>query len=179
MQNTKTLLVYYSRAGIVFQGRPPKEIGNTKVLANYIKSLISVDEVEIQPKEPYPDDYVKLSERALREFKNNERPELLNSTFPELNHYNRIILGYPIWNDTCPMVVNTFLEHYKEEEWKNKNIDVFVTQEGSNITNSIKDLKAKLKGAIIKEGISINGYKVGRSEGLVRNWLKEIGLLSD
>ena len=72
-----------------------------------------------------------------------------------------------------------FLEHYKEEEWKNKSIDVFVTQEGSNIANSIKDLKAKLKGAIIKEGLSINGYKVGRSEGLVRNWLKEIGLLSD
>ena len=179
MQNTKTLLVYYSRAGIVFQGKPPKEIGNTKVLANYIKNLITVDEVEIKPKEPYPEDYVKLSERALREFKNNERPELLNSTFPELKNYNRIILGYPIWNDTCPMLVNTFLEHYKLEEWKNKKIDVFVTQEGSNIAKSIKDLKAKLKGAIIKEGISINGYKVERAESVVRKWLEEMGLLSD
>lgn len=179
MQNTKTLLVYYSRAGIVFQGKPPKEIGNTKVLANYIKNLITVDEVEIKPKEPYPEDYVKLSERALREFKNNERPELLNSTFPELKNYNRIILGYPIWNDTYPMLVNTFLEHYKLEEWKNKKIYVFVTQEGSNIANSIKDLKAKLKGAIIKEGISINGYKVERAESVVRKWLEEMGLLSD
>ena len=115
----------------------------------------------------------------VREFKNNERPELLNSTFPELKNYNRIILGYPIWNDTCPMLVNTFLEHYKLEEWKNKKIDVFVTQEGSNIANSIKDLKAKLKGAIIKEGISINGYKVERAESVVRKWLEEMGLLSD
>lgn len=66
------------------------------------------------------------------------------------------------------MIVNTFIEHYKVEEWKNKTINVFITQEGNKMTNSIKDLKSKLKGATIKEGISVNGYKVGRAKNLVK-----------
>lgn len=177
MESNTPLLIYYSRAGIVFQNKPPQKIGNTKIIINYIKELINVDEFELIPKNKYPEDYIEISNIAKKEFEERELVPLANKEFPDISKYNTIIIGFPIWMDTFPMVINTFLQNYPTSVWKQKHIFVVTTHEGSIYGKSINDVKDICKDAIIQPGISFNGYKVSSGKEKTKKWLEKIGLL--
>ena len=67
--------------------------------------------MEIQPEKPYPTDYSECGDVALIERDQNDRPAIAN--LPEsISEYDVILLGYPIWWHTAPMIIGTFLESY-------------------------------------------------------------------
>ncbi|MBD5100634.1 MAG: flavodoxin [Clostridiales bacterium] len=98
---SKTLVAYFSKTN------------TTKGVAETIRELIDADIFEIERKEPYPNSYTPTTEVAKEEKNNNARPELATYLPDEIiAQYDTIILGFPIWWHTAPMVVGTFLETY-------------------------------------------------------------------
>ena len=95
----KTLIVYSSWSS------------NTERLANEIREQTGGDILELVPTTPYPTDYTACTEVALIERDNNARPEISN--LPEsISGYDNILIGYPIWWHTAPMIIGSFLESY-------------------------------------------------------------------
>ena len=95
----KTLVVYFTRSS------------NTKGMAQTIADLTKGDIFEIVPVNPYPEDYTACTEVALEERNQNARPEIQN--LPQsVSEYDNIVIGYPIWWHTAPMIIGTFLESY-------------------------------------------------------------------
>lgn len=67
--------------------------------------------LEIEPAVPYPEDYSECGDVAKNERDEDERPAIEN--LPEsLEQYDTILVGYPIWWHTAPMIIGTFLESY-------------------------------------------------------------------
>lgn len=117
--------------------------GKTKEVANKIKEAIDGDIFEIEPKNKYTDEDLdwtnKQSRSSLEMNDKSSRPEI-NKRINNLDLYQNIIIGFPIWWYTAPTIINTFIE---ENDLSNKNIYVFVTSGGSNEVKSFNDLKEK------------------------------------
>lgn len=97
----KILVVYFSWSSS----------GNTEKMATTIQEQTGGTIYEIIPVDAYPTDYTETTEVAQEEKDNNARPEIAN--LPEnISEYSRILVGYPIWWHTAPMIIGTFLEHY-------------------------------------------------------------------
>lgn len=98
-EEEKTLVVYFSWSS------------NTAGMAKNIADLTGADTFEIVPVNPYPEEYTSCTEVALEERDNNARPEIQNLP-ASVSEYDNIIIGYPIWWHTAPMIIGTFLENY-------------------------------------------------------------------
>lgn len=60
----------------------------------------------------YSEDYMTSTEEAKVDIRNNARPELTASV-ENMDQYDTIILGYPIWWGLPPMAVYTFLASFR------------------------------------------------------------------
>lgn len=125
----KSLICYFSASGV------------TKMVANKIKNVINSDIFEIEPVEKYTDDdldWRNENSRSSLEMKDrSSRPKIKNK-ISNIDEYNKIILGFPVWWDVAPTIINTFIE---ENDLNNKDIYVFVTSGESSSSNSFQDLK--------------------------------------
>lgn len=128
-ENSKILVVYFSQTG------------TTEKIALHIANTLDTDIFEIVPKIPYTQDdlnYNISSTRATREQNNPPaRPEILNE-IDNLDNYDTIILGYPIWHGQTPKIVYTFLETY---DFSDKTIFPFCTSHSSGVGSSASNLK--------------------------------------
>ena len=105
------LLTFFSRAGENY-GVDDTEVGNTEVIAGYIKDYFGdkIDVFKLEPVNPYPDAYQECTEIAKREKTENARPAFQGEV--DLSAHDTIFLGYPIWWGEPPMIINTFLDKY-------------------------------------------------------------------
>lgn len=90
---------------------------NTRNMANYIHNKIGGDIVEIEAAQPYTSQELNYSipnNRPEVEKAENARPEIALSTYSaiDISKYDTIVIGYPIWWWTAPMIIGTFLEYY-------------------------------------------------------------------
>lgn len=113
---------------------------NTEQIAKYISEITSSDILEIIPKDVYTNedlDYNNNNSRANRE-QNDEkaRPEISNKL--DLENYDIIYLGYPIWWEEEPRIILTLLDNYNLE---NKTIIPFCTSGGSGIELSVNNIR--------------------------------------
>lgn len=151
------LVVYFSRAGSnwVEDGVRNIDKGNTEILAEYIANTVGADIFKLKTNQVYTNDYKKCTEEAQEELNNNFRPEIIKCP-TNLDQYDIVYLGYPIWWSTFPTAIFSFLEKFN---WSGKTIYPFCTHEGSGIANSETDLKNICKDAIIKPFFETRGYK--------------------
>lgn len=98
-EEDKTLMVYFTWSS------------NTAGMAETIAELTGADTFEIVPVNPYPEEYTPCTEVALEERDNNARPAIQNLP-ASVSDYDNILIGYPIWWHTAPMIIGTFLENY-------------------------------------------------------------------
>lgn len=98
-EGDKTLVVYFTWSS------------NTAGMAETIANLTGADTFEIVPVVPYPEEYTPCTEVALEERDSNARPAIQNLPASILE-YDNILIGYPIWWHTAPMIIGTFLENY-------------------------------------------------------------------
>lgn len=142
---SKKLVAYFSASGI------------TKKTAEMIAEAAGADLYEIVPQEIYTAedlDWRNKESRSSVEMKNKSfRPALAESNL-SVDGYDEIFVGFPIWWNVAPTIVNTFLEKY---DFSGKKIIVFATSGGSNITNSVKELKPSAPNAEVIEGKLLNG----------------------
>lgn len=126
--NNKSLVLYFSVTN------------NTEQIAKYISEITSSDILEIIPKDVYTNedlDYNNNNSRANREQNDeNARPEISNKL--DLENYDIIYLGYPIWWEEEPRIILTLLDNYNLE---NKTIIPFCTSGGSGIELSVSNIR--------------------------------------
>ncbi len=143
---------------------------NTKGVAEKIASELNADLFEIIPKEPYSDEdlnYGNNSSRSSIEMNNESaRPEISN-VIENIDDYNVIFLGYPIWWGQAPKIMSTFVESY---DLSGKTIIPFCTSGSSSIGSSAKNLE-KLSTANWLDGIRFSG---SASSNEITEWLNSI-----
>lgn len=152
------------------------EKGNTEIVAETIAELTGGDLYRITTVEPYPDDYASMLKRAQDELDADARPELAGE-LPNLENYDIIMIGYPIWHGATPRPVLTFLE---SDDLSGKILVPFNTHEGSGQGRTVSEIAASAPNAEMLEGIAIQG-KVAqedaeRTRELLTEWLRETGL---
>ncbi len=153
--SNNALVTYFSRSGENWQvGYVSK--GSTQIVAEMISEEINSNLFRIEPMIPYPDDYNEMLNVSREETRTNARPDI-KYTIDDFDKYDTIFLGYPIWNNTCPMIIRTFIESY---DFSDKTIIPFSTHAGSGLGSSVSVLKSELPNAKILDGFSIQGTTV-------------------
>lgn len=126
---SKILVSYFSASGV------------TKDVAKKIAKAIEGDLFEIEPVEKYTRedlDWTNKQSRSTIEMNDKSfRPAVANKV-QNINEYDTIVIGFPVWWYTAPTIINTFIE---ENNLESKNVYVFVTSGGSGSEGSFRDLK--------------------------------------
>ena len=152
----KVLIAYYSRRGENYVNGSIKnlKLGNTEVVAAKVKELLpEADMFHIDTVRRYSDSYMTCIEEAKQELHDQERPEM-KERLDSISQYDTIILGYPNWWGTMPMVCYTFLESY---DFTGKTIVPFCTNEGSGMGSSVRFIKKLCPTANVLSGVPIHG----------------------
>lgn len=163
----KTLIAYYSRRGENYVNGSIRslELGNTEVVAAKIKALLpDADMYQIDTVKRYSDSYMTCIEEAKQELHDQARPEM-KAPLESIDAYDTIILGYPNWWGTMPMVCYTFLESY---DFAGKTIIPFCTNEGSGMGSSERFIKKLCPSAIVLNGTSIHGAEAQSADAEAR-----------
>ncbi len=127
-KDKKVAVIYFSASG------------TTKGIAEIINKKISSDLIEIVPKEKYSNADLNWNDSNSRtSIECNDatsRPEIVNTINVDL--YDVIFLGYPIWWGDVPHIILTFMDTYKLD---GKTIIPFCTSGGTGISGSMNTLK--------------------------------------
>ena len=172
----KILVAYFSRADENYNVGNVA-VGNTEIMAGFIKEYLGdrADAFKIDPVKAYPTNYKECTEVATQELNSNARPEFKNTNSLNMDNYDTIFIGYPIWWGDVPMIINTFLEKY---DFTGKTIIPFNTHEGSGNSGTYSLIKNKMASSRVNtNGLAIQG-KTARQESsrsTVENWLKGLG----
>lgn len=152
----KTLVVYFSATG------------TTKGIAEYIAGELGADTFEIIPAEPYTDadlDYNDDNSRSTQEMNDpSSRPEI-SGTVPNMEQYDTVYLGYPIWWGEAPRIMDTFVESY---DFTDKTVIPFCTSASSGIGSSADNL-ADLAGT--GNWLAGERFSGGESSDEIANWI--------
>lgn len=140
MQNKKILVAYFSAQG------------TTKRVAEKLSEELNSDLYEITPEKKYTSDdlngYNKNSRTYIEHNSLNSRPKIKDKN-ANIEKYDIILLGFPIWWYIAPPIINSFLESYN---FSRKKIILFATSMQSNFGETIKYLKESCNGSEIIEG---------------------------
>ena len=141
----KTLVAYFSASG------------NTKSVAENLAKIIEGDLFEIEPTNPYTVadlDYMDKQSRTTIEMEDKHSRPSIKNKINNIEDYDKIIIGFPVWWYTAPRIINTFIE---ENDLKGKSIYIFVTSGGSSFGGSLKDLKESYPTLNFISGKTLNG----------------------
>lgn len=143
--------------------------GRTKEVAEKIATAIDGDVFEIEPVDKYTEadlDWTDKKSRSTIEMNNKEfRPPVKNKV-KNIDEYDTVIIGFPVWWYTAPTIINTFIE---ENKLSGKNAYVFVTSGGSGYEGSLNNLKDEYKDINFISGKRFKGIE---SDEDYRNWVK-------
>ena len=135
--------------------------GHTRKAAKMIAKTTSGDLFELKPEKAYSKIYPICAAQAKKERDKDTRPPYVGG-IADISQYTDIVIGYPAWWYTCPMIVLSFLEQY---DLTGKNVYLFNTHGGSGSVGT-DDIKKLCKGNVYK---SIDGNHL--TEADVREWL--------
>lgn len=172
----KILIAYFSQARMVSEGADAiasstPYVGNTASAAYEIQKIIGGDIFEIATAKSYPVDHRECSRVAEQELKENVRPELTTHV-KDMDSYDVIFIGYPIWWYVEPMAIRTFLEEYN---FSGKTIVPFCTTLGAGIPESVKNIVSLCPNATILDGLTLRAGSKDMSADISR-WLTKIGI---
>ena len=161
VQDHKVLVAYFSATG------------TTKGVAEHIANGLNADIYEIVSEDPYTDadlNYNDNNSRTTIEMNDpNARPAISGSV-ENMEQYDIIFVGYPIWWGEAPRIVSTFMESY---DFSGKTIVPFCTSGGSGIGSSASNLERLTSGATWLDGRRLNGSD---SQDTVMEWVNSLDL---
>lgn len=114
-------------------------VGNVEFIANTIQEETGGDIFAIETVQTYPGEHQALLDFAAAEMRANARPAL-STRISNLDDYDVIFLGYPIWNADLPMPVYTFLDTY---DLSGKTVIPFTAHGGSGFAGTIGTVAAQ------------------------------------
>ena len=159
--SAKTLVVYFSCTG------------TTELVAEYITEILGADIYEIVPENPYTEADLAYYTNGRADQEQNDpnvRPAISGGV-GNMDEYDTIILGYPIWHGQAPRIISTFLESY---DFSGKTIVPFCTSHSSGIGSSADNLHSLCAESV--EWRDGKRFESGVSKESVQKWIEEIGI---
>lgn len=157
MKETKTLVAYFSATG------------TTEKVAKQIASLTGGVLYRIQPEKAYTSadlDWHDKASRSSVEMGDAKARPAIKGTVDDLGRYEVIYLGYPIWWNLPPRVINTFMESH---DFAGKTVIPFATSGGSSISNSEKALRESYPDVEWGKGRLLN--RAAKEE--IKDWIQK------
>lgn len=131
----------------------------TRAAAYAVAAGLNAGLFEIVAAEPYTEDdlnYFDNSARSMKEMRDKDARPAIAALPEDLDKYDTILLGYPLWGGVAPKIMLTFMESV---DLSGKTVVPFCTSNSSAFGSSDKDLKKKAgdsvtwkKGTRIKKG---------------------------
>ena len=160
-EGSKVLIAYFSATN------------NTEGIANHLDAILDADLYEITPETPYTSadlNYSDSTTRATREQNDPSARPAISGGVDNMEQYDVIFLGYPIWWGQAPKIISTFLERYN---LSGKTIVPFCTSGSSGIGSSATNLHSLANGATWIDGQRFSG---SASRSMVESWVNGLGL---
>ena len=186
--SSRILVAYLSRAGenynvgVTREGSASAayagyvEKGNTAIMAAHIAEMTGGDLFEIITVTPYPDDYATMLRVAQEEIDTDARPEL-SASVENIDDYDIIFIGYPIWHGRMPQAIYSFMENY---DLTGKTIIPFNTHEGSGQSGTQRVIENALPECTVLQGLAVQGKTAQENESrtreLLTDWLNGLNL---
>lgn len=148
--DVKVLVAYFSYSG------------TTKNIANAISEKTGGDLFEITPQDGYSNVYMESNS----EIRGNKRPAL-TETVENMDEYDIVFVGYPVWWHATPAPINTFLESYN---LTGKLIIPFCTSGESDISETMPTFLHSC------DGLAVYGERRISETSQLDGWLTELGL---
>lgn len=160
-ENTRRIaVVYFSKTG------------NTRKVAEAIRSLTGADLYEVTTKEPYPEEYTPTTEIVKEEIEKGIEREIVAPKI-DLSKYDVVILGTPTWWHHVAQALRTWI---KSVDLKGKTVAHYNTHGGGGRMHTEEDFLKLLPENKHLGHLSVRGSAWGLTSD-VEDWLKEIGLL--
>lgn len=94
------------------------------------------------------------------------RPDI-KGTVPNIDQYDTVYVGFPIWWYTAPTIINTFVE---KNNLKGKTLITFATSGGSSVAKATRDLQKTYPELDWKEGSILNSRSLNEAQKLVEKF---------
>ena len=136
----RKLVAYFSASGV------------TKRAAERLAKEVGADLFEIRQVHPYTKEdlnWMNKESRTTLEMRDKSSRVEIAEKVPDMEQYEEVFLGFPIWWGAAPHIINSFLEQY---DFSGKTISPFATSGGSGYGRSTEGLKASAPGAKWKKG---------------------------
>ncbi len=157
----KILVAYFSASGV------------TAKAARKLAEVSGGELFEIKPEIPYTSadlDWMNKKSRSSVEMSDPSSRPAIADRLPDMETYDIIFVGFPIWWYVAPTIINTFLESY---DFSGKTIIPFATSGGSGLGETNDKLKPSCPGAMLLEGKLLNG---GVSEDTLKKWVEDLNM---
>ena len=154
----KPLVVYFSATG------------TTARAARMIADVTGGTLCEIVPQQTYTSDDLDWNDKQSRssvEMNNPDSRPAVKDTKIDFAAYDVIFIGYPIWWNQAPRIINTFIESH---DLKSKTLVPFATSGGSDINNSAEELKKTYPDLEWQKGKLLNGANCD----VIRAWVSDL-----
>lgn len=161
VQESKVLVAYFSATN------------TTEGVAEHIANGLHADLYEIVPKDPYTDadlNYNDNNSRTTIEMNDPDARPAISGSVENMEQYDTVFIGYPIWWGEAPKIISTFMESY---DFSGKTIVPFCTSGGSGIGSSATNLEQLTSSAQWLSGRRLNGSD---SQDTVMEWVNSLGL---
>lgn len=157
---SKKLVAYFSASG------------KTAKVADMLADAVGADIYEIRPEVPYTKaDLNWMNKKSRSSVEMNDkafRPAIADKN-ANIDQYDTIFLGFPIWWYVAPTIINTFLEGY---DFSGKKIILFATSGGSKFGKTVEELKVSVPDSCeIIEGKLLNGKQTIPT---IREWTETL-----
>lgn len=157
----KILVAYFSASGV------------TAKAAWKLAEVSGADLFEIKPEIPYTSadlNWMDKKSRSSIEMNDPSSRPGIADRLPDMEQYDIIFVGFPIWWYVAPTIINTFLESY---DFSGKTIIPFATSGGSDLGRTNDKLQPSCSGATLLKGKLLNGEV---SEGTLKEWMEDLNL---
>ena len=145
----------------------------TQGVAEKIADGLNADFYEIVPEQPYTDadlNYNDNNSRSTLEMADASVRPAISGSVENMDQYDVVFIGYPIWWGEAPRILSTFVESY---DFSGKTIVPFCTSGGSGIGSSASNLEQLTSGAVWMSGQRL---KSSDSEEAIMEWVNGLGL---
>ena len=156
---SKSLVAYFSASGV------------TARVAEKLAKAINADLYEIAPEVPYTKadlNWMDKKSRSSVEMNDRNSRPAIGTTVDNMDQYDTVFVGFPVWWYREPSIIDTFMESY---DFTGKTVIPFATSGGSCLGESYKNLQSLAPGAKVINGEKFPG---SISEEKLKSWAEGI-----
>ena len=146
---------------------------NTEGVAQKLAEGLGADIYEITPEQPYTDedlDYNDSGSRSSVEMNDPSARPAISGTVANMEQYDVVLIGYPIWWGEAPRIMSTFIESY---DFSGKTMAAFCTSASSGFGSSDQALRSAASGATWLEG---ERFSASASQEDILAWANGLGV---